>query len=378
MNHPGQLRAALNGSLFVAGFFALTTPVAAREQEEAVLESTRFHGRGGTYVAAYDSDDATRGNPATLAESNITFQLRWLQLDVMPGSNTVGLFSDILDLQGGAGSSAVTALNTISDKLGKRLYGRGQLMPLALRFGPVEISPFASEAFFFDSRVPATPELEISSDTITGANFSIGIPVGKELMLGLTLRPMYRTRFSGKLAFSDIIGFIDDSNLELDDIIPREEGTQFAANVGAVWKPGKAWRFGLLADNVGYAGDFGEFSNSPPNQQQKVSIGTNYRIDWKPWFWDWAFDYQDLLNPQGLHMLRLMHFGTELGRTYISRDTDLGLQLGINEGYFTTGAYVDVLIARLNVSYYAVELGEYPGQRKDRRWAFTLQSTMTF
>lgn len=347
-------------------------------EQERVLESPRFFARGNTFVAASDSDEATRGNPATLAEPKLTFQLRFLQLDLMLGQNTLDSVSDVASID--AEASAVALLDTFRDKFGKRQYGRVQLMPLAMRIHSFEASPFLSSSNFVDMRLPTTPEVQFQSHTMTGLNLSYAMPIGKETVAGLTLRPAHRQRFHGNISFSDLLDFVDSDEFELGDVFEREEGFIVGADLGFIWKPGKEWRFGLVGENLGHAANNGDFQNGTSPLQQRVNLGLDYRMDFKPWYWDWLFDIQNIDQAWAgqLDFYRTLHLGTELGLSYLSRDTDLGVALGVNEGYFTSGLYVDLLIFRLNLAYYAVELGEYAGQRKDRRWGVTLLSSMTF
>ena len=357
------------------GTICLAPPLCAAEQTRALL-SSRFAGRGDTYVAANDSDEATRANPATISEGNVRFQLRWLQLDVFAGRNTVDTVQDIMKVD--ADASALSLLKTAEDKFGKRQYARVQASPVSVRILNFEISPYFSSTNFLDFHVPTTPEIEMNSDTAVGATIAYSMAFGKDWNFGLALRPMERTVYSGNIAFADVIDFVGNSDLQLSDIIDKKEGLQLGWNAGAIWRPAKPWRFGLTVENLGYAGGIGQVDDPPPPMPMRVSLGLDYRYDLKPWVLDVLVDAQDLLNPHGYQPLRLLHLGTEIGRSWVSRDTDLGALLGINEGYFTTGAYVDLFLARLTFTYYAVELGDYPGQRSDRRYAITLQASTTF
>lgn len=356
----------------------LASGTALAKEQERTLESSRFNGRGNTYVATYDSDEATRANPATLCEEKVKFQLRWLQLDLFIGENTLDTLSEASDLANSAEASAVGLLQTFADKFGKRQYLRAQLSPLATRIFWFEIAPFHTTTIWADMRVPTTPDVEFYLNSLTGVSFAFGMPLTKDLDVGLTVRPAHRTLFTGEVQFADVLDFVESDDMTLEDVFTKEEGLQVGADLGAIWKAGKDLRLGATIENAGYAGNQGGFKDPPPPQYQRVNLGMNYRWDYKPWHWDWLVDLQDVVNPQQLDYWRLIHLGTEIGRSYVSRDHDIGLLAGINEGYFTTGAFLDLWVARLNLSYYAVELGEYPGQRKDRRWGLTLLSSMTF
>ena len=370
LRHPVRCLALAVLAVFETGAGAV--------EQQRPLESSRFLGRGNTYVAAWDSDEATRGNPATLSEANVKFQLRWLQMDVMVGENTMDTVSEAMDLASTAEVSPISILETFADKFGKQQYLRAQVSPLALRILNFEFSPFLSSTSFVDMRVPTTPDVQFRSDTMAGANFAFAFDVGKTLNLGLTMRPAHRTVIAGDIQFSDLLTFVEDSDGAVDDVFKKEEGFQIGWDVGGIWRPGKDWRFGLLVENLGYAGNYSDFKDPPNPYQQRVNLGLAYRVDWKPWHWDMFADVHDLANPEQLDYFRLINLGTELGRSYVSRDHDLGLLLGLNEGYFTAGTFIDLWVTRLTMTYYAVELGEYAGQRSDRRWALTMLTSMTF
>ena len=192
-------------NLLLITLLILSYETLAAEQQRP-QESSRFYGRGNTYVAAYDSDEASRANPATLSESQIKFQMRWLQLDLLVGENSLDSIGDMTKMNGE--DSAVQLLETFEDKFGKRQYARMQVSPLSMRIKWFEISPFFSTSNFVDMRLPTTPEVELYSDTMAGMNISFGFPLGKTLNFGLTLRPAHRTVYAGKMSFGDLIDVI--------------------------------------------------------------------------------------------------------------------------------------------------------------------------
>ena len=54
----------------------------------------------------------------------------------------------------------------------------------------------------------------------------------------------------------------------------------------------------------------------------------------------------------------------------------LAVRAGLNQGYYTLGAGVDLGLLRVDAATYGVELGEYPGQLEDRR--YVVQATLQF
>lgn len=362
------------GLAAVMGAFLVVPTHLVAEEQYHVLESSRNRGRGDTFVAAFDSDEATRGNPATLAETKISYQLRVLQLDMFLGDNTIASVKQVTNLN--QESSATGLLSTFGDKFGKRQYGRLQVAPLAMRFGAFEVMPFMTTTNYLDLRDPALPEISLQSDTYYGISMSYAMELAKDFEVGVTLRPGSRTTYTGSIGLSDLLDATGTSNFQLTNLFSKGDGTVIGMDIGGIYKPSPDWRFGLLVQNFGYTSSLG--SGGPKPMQQVISVGMTNRTNWQPWHWDNFFDYQDLVNPQKTSLYRLLHAGTEFGRSYVSRDHDIGVMAGLNEGYLTMGSFIDLYVTRLTVSYYAAELGEYPGQRKDRRWAITLLSSMTF
>ena len=361
----------------IALVVGLTSTSLIAQDRSRDMESARFFARGNTYIAGYDSNDATRANPATLAEPKLTFQLRWTQMDLFLGENSINTIGDLTSID--AGDSAVSLLNTFRDKFGKRQYGRFQASAFSIRILSFEFSPIISSENYIDARLPTTPQVDIYSNTIAGANFSLGLAFSKTLMMGVTVRPLHRTYYRGEMSFADVLEFVDNSDFELDDLIASREGFHLGLDIGGIYQASKTLRLGFLAENLGYSGVQGDFKDATPPIEQRVGAGMLYR--WalsKSWNWDFLADVHDLTSDGRYNMFQLIHMGTELGTSYFTRDTDLGVAAGLNEGYFTMGAWLDAWLARATLSYYAVELGEYPGQRKDRRYGISVESSMTF
>ena len=344
-------------------------------EQSRLLLSARNQARGGTFVAAFDSDEASRGNPAAMTDTNVSYQLRIAQLDAFLGDNSVASLSQLTTL--GQQSSATSIIKTFSDKFGKRQYGRGQLAPMAMRFGNFEVMPFATTTNFIDLRDPALPEVTFLSDTLYGAVLAYALPLSKELSISASLTPATRSLYSGSIGLTDLIASIGQSSFRLDKLFDKSDGTYFGLGLGAIYRPSATFRLGVNVDNLGYANAF--FGGSkPPALSQVVALGMVNRTDWKPWHLDQSLDLQDVVNPNKYNAMRLLHLGLELGRPYFTRDHDIGLGVGLNEGYLTSGGFLDIYIFRLTLSYYAMELGEYPGQRKDRRWGASILSSLTF
>lgn len=345
------------------------------EEQEQLFESSRVWGRGGTFVAAFDSDEASRFNPATIIESKMTFQLRPFQLDGFVGEETTKTLKDL----GSVSSDQIGFLRKLDQKFGKKQYLGAQLSLFAIRFGSFELAPFVGNKSWLELENPPVPELSWQSDTLAGLQLSYSLALlDGRLLLGMNVRPAYRLYVKGDILVTDIMEFIPPAQTKFEDFSPLRSGILLGSDLGVIFKVLPNFRLGLLVQNAAGMGPIKKADKNPPVIQPKVHLGSLYRYSIGRWDFDALADIQDLENRKGLPLARLIHLGTEVGTNYFSRDHDVGLTLGINEGYLTKGLFVDLFFVRLDVSSYAVEEGISPGQQASRRLAFTLRSSITF
>ena len=345
-------------------------------EQEWLLDSPRVWGRGRTFVAAPDSDEASRLNPATLAEPDVSFQLRLLQLDGMIGENTIDTISDLISAAGS--SDAIGLLSKFDKKFGERQSFKAQGSLFSMRFGGFEISPFGLNNSWLELSNPSIPNMEWKADSFVGLSMSYGLELFPGFSLGLTVRPMYRWHIAGNIAFVDIIDFVGSSDINFETFTPLTSGAYVASDLGMVWNLSPTFRWGLTFRNLGDAKVTNEFDTAPPPLRQIISTGIFSRWPGDTFNLDYYLDIHSLTNRDGLNLLRLINTGAELGTSYFSRDHDFGLLAGLNEGYFCTGLFADLLFMRIDFVNYGVELGHSPGQIPDRRWGISARSSMTF
>jgi hypothetical protein len=326
-----------------------------------------------------DTDDATKGNPATLGESDkLRFQMRFVDFGLSYGKNTQDTVSDLLAVVAD-NPSPIDVLQTFGNKFGKQNYAALQIMPFGIRIMQFEMSPFYRVQAQVDPRTPALPELDIQADSRVGMNLAYGFRIGKQLSLGVTVRPMYRNTYHGVMTVAELMDYLPPSDKTMDDLLEARSGLQVGLSTGMVYAYPSGLRLALLVENLGYAGSMSEDDQAPKALPMSVNLGSQYRFRLsKSWLWDFAVDYHDVLDAFETSALQKLRLGTEFGTSYFSRDLDLGLMLGLLDGYGSFGTFVDLWFARLEMAVYSRELGEYPGQRRDLRYAFNLKSSMTF
>ena len=347
-------------------------------EQYSLFHSTRALGRGGAYVAAFDSDEATRLNPATLADSPITYQFRGWEVDGFVSQNVINTIGDIISSVNS--SDGFGFIDKLEKKFGERHYGKTQWGIFSQRFGAFEIAFFANGETHLELHNPILPEFSGRFDSVVGANISYAFTLLQSIKLGITLRPLYRYYLDGDIGFIDIMDFIpQDSKASADDYIQLVSGFGLGVDLGMIWSPTKEFRIGFLAQNIGDSEYFQDYGTEPPPIQQKLSTGLLYRLEpFSTWYWDFLIDIQGLVNRYGLNLLRLTHLGTEFGTSFFGYDNDIGFTMGINEGYVGGGLFFDLWICRLQYVNYTVELGHSPGQVQDQRIAFSFNLKLTF
>lgn len=359
--------------------WSLSSPLLADEPLMS-FQTARMLGRGGAYVGAPETDASARFNPATLATSNKTFQLRILELNGVVSKNFVDTVNEISDTGLSSSDSSgpfIDLMETIDDKFGKRHYAHLELMPLALRFGPVEIMPFATNTSYLEARRPSVPVLYLNTDTRAGLLIGAGYSLFSTLDLGVSVKPMQRIVVKGEMAFTDILDLSDGA--KFDDYGENTKGFGVGVDLAAVWRPMANFRWGVTIENVGDMGYLQDPEDPPSPIQQKISTGIWYRYTMATaWDVDLSFDWQDMENRQGHNLLRQLHMGAELGRSLFTADHDVGVLVGLGQGYPSWGAFLDAWFMRLEVAQHTAELGTLPGQRPDQRYSVSLRSSMSF
>jgi hypothetical protein len=131
----------------------------------------------------------------------------------------------------------------------------------------------------------------------------------------------------------------------------------FSATASAVWR------------NIGGMNFTSEDANSlVPNEPNDITLGVGLVFSLPLLSIAPALDFRYLNDPD-LQLTRKINFGIEIGLPLVD------IRGGFHEGYYTAGVGVNLGLFKVDVATYGVELGDYPGQIEDRRYAleFTME-----
>lgn len=112
-------------------------------------------------------------------------------------------------------------------------------------------------------------------------------------------------------------------------------------------------------------------SHAPASIDQNLVAGGSILVTNKMVDWTLGFEADHLLDPD-IEIGKKLHLGTELSIP------GLDIRAGFNQGYFTYGVGVDLFFMRLDAASYYEEMGVFPGQRAELRYAISLSVDLSF
>ena len=112
-------------------------------------------------------------------------------------------------------------------------------------------------------------------------------------------------------------------------------------------------------------------TQSPPSQAENLTFGVSLTQEVSIIKWTHAFEY-NFINTPNEDFTKKVHLGTEASIGFID------LRAGLDQGYFTYGAGVDLWLFKADAAYYTTELGNAAGQLRNDRMIYSLTIEFDF
>lgn len=309
---------------------------------------------GGTCISHVKGAQALFLNPAALARvEGFDFIIAQLQMGVSKDAETV----------------ATQIVNQKKDKLSltdvNSLYGKNVQAEVTARSGLVMpyfgVGAYSHNYLLESFGNPTYPTFNVDYISDYGYIVAGAIPVGPLTSFGIAGRGAKRWGGSKEI---NVLSLINSNNQDLVDQQFPDHGTGTALDLSFITtlptdlKP----TFSVVWQDVGttrynkYAGN-----DDPPSQKDNLIFGVSLENDFLLGHWTHAFEYK-FIRTDNESLGKKLHLGTEVSYGLID------LRAGLNQGYLTYGAAIDLWILEIEATVFSTELGSYAGQTRSDRY----------
>ena len=346
---------------FILFIFLLTTnhkSLIGREIH-SIYQSPNFLGRGNSGLTAPSAEDSISYNPAALAINPLKTEKKIVIL-----SPAFSISNNVEQLEK-AGGDDQELLNTLKDLVGDPIYAglnnfsgyAGESWGLGLISGNS-----ASALIFndFEKGGISTLSLEAYQNLGIAGAYAYTI-LDDRLAIGIGPKLVQRTATIVKLSIADID---EIQNFKFKEY--QNSGLGFGVDLALSYKfaAPNSPHMTLVISDVGDTSFSGDDSKAPiPSQNQSIKLGASLSHSIADFQNHFFLDWHDLLKRTENNSLKNVHLGST-----ISHPLGVGLNLGLNQGYFSTGFFYQNPSFRFDLGSYGVETGELIGERASRRY----------
>ncbi len=346
----------------VCGFICSIGTTAFSAELVQTWTSARALAMGNAYTAVVSDTDSLFYNPAGLARSS---GFHWVILDPRVGLNGEGGINAVKDF-----TESEDMAQLFNDLYGNPLSFTAGAKS-AFQIGGLAFGAFSGTDFSANLSNPAYPNFDLKYNGDYGFNLGIGFDFIPGLAkFGIVGRWINRVGTSLPIGASTMATLDGDA---LEEQL-KNRGTGYGLDLGWVFtipspiQPSLSfvWRD---VGNTQFEHQGG--AQAPTRIDSEMIVGGAVEISVPLISITPSFDYR-YVNREDVQMGRKIHLGLEISLPLIS------IRAGLNEGYYTAGAGLDMGLFRIDVATYGVELGEYPGQLEDRRYMAQLALELGF
>lgn len=325
--------------------------------------SARSMAMGGTYISFVKGAESLYHNPAALARVD--------GFDFIIAQAHAAYSKDASRFASQAQNSGSTL--TLADING--FYGLNSFADATVNSGFV--MPFFGVGVYSTNYILESfnnpPFPTFNATFISDYGYVVGgaIPIGPTTSFGISGRHIQRWGGNQDILVTNLIGTNDKTLLQntfqdkgvgnaLDLALMTTLPTALNPTLSFVWKDVGRTTFKQSAG-----------TQSPPSQADNLTFGASIQQEMSIVNWTHAIEYKFIATPNE-DFSKKIHIGTEASIGFVD------LRAGLNQGYFTYGAGVDLWFLKADVAYYTTELGNAAGQLRNDRMIYSLTIEMDF
>ena len=337
------------------------------QEVTSIYHSPDSLGRGGSGIAAPSSEDSIIYNPASLAINPLTLENKIIVL------SPAFILSNNVEQLESAGGNDQELLNTLKDLVGDPIYaGLNNFSGyVGHRWGVGLLSGNSASALIFNDFEKggiSTLSLEAYQNLGVVGAYAHTL-LSDHLAIGLSPKIIQRTATIVKLSIADID---EIQNFKFKEY--QNSGLGMGADFAISYKfnAPSTPHISLAVSDVGDTSFSGDDSKPPiAAQNQSVKFGTALTHKVSHFESHFFLDWHDLLKRTESNSLKNIHLG---GTVY--HPIGLGLNWGLNQGYFSSGFFYKNDSFRIDLGSYGTETGELIGERPSRRYFMRLMWTI--
>lgn len=341
-------------------FFSFNNLVRAAELYQPGLQ-TRCLAMGGTCVSQAHGASALFFNPAALANVE--------GFDFIIAQVYGGISKDAVDFSSQFQGSTFTATDI------NRLYGKTLTVDISGRSGFVMpnfgFGVFSNSYTNMQFDNPTFPTFNMSLINEYGYIIGGAFSLGGKTSFGITTKNIKRSGGVEDIGVSTLLG---QSTGSLASTYFQDRGVGQSVDIALMTTLEGALKptLSLVWQDVGVtAFSLASGVKAPPSQYDNLIFGVSMQQDIGFIGFTHAFEYK-FIKTSGYDLSQKLHLGTEISFGLFD------LRAGINQGYVTYGAGLDLWFFQLDAAAYATELGAYTGQAQSDRYSVSLTFNMDF
>ena len=330
------------------------------KQYPRLYRGIRPLGMGDAFTAVADDENALFYNPAGLSKIS-SFQIGVLNPLIEVSKKSIDLVQDSEDANlDDTGEVA----DLLEEYVGEHQHARVSLFPhvgFNVAGAGVMIGGLGQGTVDADIRNPVWPEAHVDMIVDYGAigGFGLELPL-TGLRAGVALKFLQRESLSQIYTATDIADPDFGDRLE-DDL---HSGSGFSVDLGVIYElsfvPVFDTNVALVVQNVPEM-DMGDAKDI----DTQANLGLSIEKSFSAFGLVGALDYIDLTGgiEEDEDIAKRINIGAELRFLKF-----LSVRAGLNQGYVSAGATLDLWVLKFDFATYSEEIGAYAGQREDRRY----------
>jgi hypothetical protein len=365
-------------------------------------QSSTINALGGVGQMSENQSDIFFSDPSLAADQKQIFSMQFGTISQSFSEGALDAFNTVKELAtqdsttGTEVSRTLNALDAVRSLFGKQIATGTSLALLTVRVGGFNFIPYVNAVTEMGVHVPALPQLNAVGDAYGG--FGIGYAMGlggkkggakqgggHVFSVGANLRPgirAYGQVNADASSMGDLSSSSSSTTSVTDKFLKYGVAAYLPVDIGAGWRPINSVRLNAVMRNVLGGQALTTIKGTAPEKYPlRITLGGHWH----------AFAESTSSFVLGTELQDITNIGQESGLWYrwqwaaqyryrlpFRIRTTFNLNAGLQSGYPSYGAELDLFLCKLEVSRSTRELGYYIGQRPDTRTSFRVTSTMSF